>query len=392
MPHSLLYIFNPDHDLALANFDPNFMPTTNVRRMAADLALLPAWYATEHDFVVAPSAFNRSFLEKQKQHLHALPRLVTEVELKEHTLPFSPWGWNPAIVKHLATLAGHGTHLPNEDTLQTIRQYTHRLKAVELLKKLTHAHGNRCGESHYLTTIEALRTFVQNHETCVLKAPLSGSGKGLNWCKGTFTPHIEGWCHNTLKQQGGVVAEPAYNKVIDFAMLFCIEPSKEVRFAGYSLFETGASGAYTANKMMSDAQILNTLTAYVDAAELEHIKAQIISELCQDHAKVYTGILGVDMMICATNDTYKIHPCVEINLRMSMGMVARIIYNNHVHTQATGTYRVEYFATPAQLKEETTRLANLYPARYAEGRMRSGYFALTPVTPASNYHVMLLLE
>ena len=54
----------------------------------------------------------------------------------------------------------------------------------------------------------------------MLKAPLSGSGKGLNWCKGIFTTFISGWCARVAASQGGVVGEPIYNKVEDFAMEF----------------------------------------------------------------------------------------------------------------------------------------------------------------------------
>ena len=46
-----------------------------------------------------------------------------------------------------------------------------------------------------------------------LKAPLSGSGKGLNWCKGAFTPLIERWCARVIEQQGGVVGEPIYSVI-----------------------------------------------------------------------------------------------------------------------------------------------------------------------------------
>ena len=37
-----------------------------------------------------------------------------------------------------------------------------------------------CGESYYLKTPEEWKSFVEEREGCLLKAPLSGSGKGLN--------------------------------------------------------------------------------------------------------------------------------------------------------------------------------------------------------------------
>ncbi|KAA6323183.1 hypothetical protein EZS27_027349, partial [termite gut metagenome] len=45
MNRRFLYIFNPDHDLALANNNANYMPSAPARRLSEDLALLPVWYA-----------------------------------------------------------------------------------------------------------------------------------------------------------------------------------------------------------------------------------------------------------------------------------------------------------------------------------------------------------
>lgn len=88
-----------------------------------------------------------------------------------------------------------------------------------------------------------------------VEAPLSGSGKGLNWCKGTFTPFISGWCTRVAALQGGVIAEPIYNKVEDFALEFYSDGAGEVTFAGYSLFRTGKSGMYEGNYLLSNEAI-----------------------------------------------------------------------------------------------------------------------------------------
>lgn len=44
-----------------------------------------------------------------------------------------------------------------------------------------------CGQSAYLTDAEAWKHFVETHDHSLLKAPLSGSGKGLNRCRGVFS-------------------------------------------------------------------------------------------------------------------------------------------------------------------------------------------------------------
>ena len=42
-----LYLFNPENDMALACGDPYYMAPASARRMAAELSVLPAWYAEQ---------------------------------------------------------------------------------------------------------------------------------------------------------------------------------------------------------------------------------------------------------------------------------------------------------------------------------------------------------
>ena len=68
MTKTALYIFNPEHDLALASGETNYMAPASARRMASELALLPMWYAEEGSAVLASSAYNLDYL-KQMQEL-----------------------------------------------------------------------------------------------------------------------------------------------------------------------------------------------------------------------------------------------------------------------------------------------------------------------------------
>lgn len=98
-----LYIFNPDHDLALASGDVNYMPPASARQMAADLALLPVWYASPESAVLAPSAYNLDFLREMQQHLSLPVELMTEPEVaSEENLQPMPWGVEPGFEKEVA--------------------------------------------------------------------------------------------------------------------------------------------------------------------------------------------------------------------------------------------------------------------------------------------------
>lgn len=50
-----VFLFNPENDMALANFTPYYKVPAEIQRMAADLSVLPAWYAPAGSIVKLPS-------------------------------------------------------------------------------------------------------------------------------------------------------------------------------------------------------------------------------------------------------------------------------------------------------------------------------------------------
>lgn len=387
-----LYLFNPDHDLALANHDLNYMPPASARQLGTDLALFPAWYAGRGNVVLAPSAYNSPFLREKQLHFPQLASLLTEPEVAMvKNIDFIPWGWDPAVYKRLIQLGVAPRVLPNQAKLAFIREKSHRLQAVRLLKHLQSDYT--CGESFYFTELSQLKSFVESRTSCLLKSPLSSSGKGLNWCKGVFTPHINDWCRNVIRQQGGVVAEPLYDKVADFAMQFYADGGKEVRFAGYSVFHTGQTGAYDGNLLATDEELERRLTKYISPEVLQETCRSIEKYLSEMLGDIYTGYLGVDMMICPSHDRlqYRLHPCVEINLRMNMGVSARLFYDNYVQTGQTGVFQVAYFSDNLQLQENHKYMMSHYPLKLNNGRIAEGYMSLVPVTPRAQYCVWVLI-
>ena len=387
-----LYIFNPEHDLALASGETNYMAPASARQMANDLALLPVWYAETGSAVLAPSAYNLDYLKAMKGLLDV--ELITAPEVaNEKDWEFSPWGWDPAVRKRLLTLGANDPALPSDEYMASLRAYSHRLQAVKLLPKLQ-LNEYFCGESFYLNTLAACSTFVEGREACLLKAPLSGSGKGLNWCKGIFTSFISGWCARVVASQGGVVGEPIYNKVEDFAMEFYSDGRGQVVFAGYSVFHTGASGMYAGNELLSDEKILQKLSAYVPQEEFTKLRIRLEEELSDLLGSFYRGYLGVDMMICHFPDeapVYRIHPCVEINLRMNMGVVARLLTDRYLAADAEGVFRIDYYPSAGPALEEHRQMSASFPLSVENNRVCAGYLPLVPVTSQSRYRAFLLL-
>ncbi|WP_071145962.1 hypothetical protein [Bacteroides ihuae] len=389
-----LYIFNPDNDLALANGDENYMPPASARQMTTDLALLPVWYAASSGDVLASSAYNLTFLTEMQELFSLSANLITEPEVagKEHVQPV-PWGWNAALRKRLLLLNVQEESMPTLEQLGRLTQLSHRSTAVELLPKIQLNEGF-CGESAYLKTVDDVKVFVEDHQESILKAPLSGSGKGLNRCKGLFTPAISGWCARVAERQGGVAAEPLYEKAEDFAMEFFADGAGHVSFMGYSLFRTGSGGAYEGNDLLSNELIEERLTRYVPLSDLHQLRVSLEEELSQIVGADYSGYLGVDMMVCifADQPRYRIHPCVEINLRMNMGLVARMFYDRYVQSEATGIFRIEYSATAGEALTKHQERTLKYPLRITQNRLSSGYLSLTPITGKTHYSAWVLVE
>ena len=393
MTKKALYLFNPEHDLALASGEANYMAPASARRMASELALLPMWYAEEGSAVLAPSAYNLDYVKKIQELLGLSVDLITEPELAiEQDLDIRPWGWDVALRKRLSVLGVDEVLLPSMGQLNDLREYSHRSKAVALLPELQ-LNEYFCGESYYLKTPEEWKRFVEGRKECLLKAPLSGSGKGLNWCKGIFTPFISGWCTRVAASQGGVIAEPIYNKVEDFAMEFYSDGAGELTFVGYSLFHTGKSGMYEGNCLLSNEAIRKQLAQYIPLEALMDLENCLKYRLSALVGTVYKGYLGVDMMICRFPENekpvFRIHPCVEINLRMNMGVIARFLHDRYVRPGSTGRFVVDYHPSEGEALQEHERMSATYPLEIREGRVYSGYLPLVPVHKRSCYRAWI---
>lgn len=388
MAKSNLYIFNPEHDLALASGESNYMAPASARQMANDLALLPAWYAEKGASVLASSAYNVDFLKAMVEVFDHQVNLVTPPELAyESDFEVVPWGWNPALRKRLLVGGMDESKFPSLEYLEQLRFYSHRSQAVKLLPDLQ-LNEYFCGESYYLEKPEAWLTFVEARESCLLKAPLSGSGKGLNWCKGKFTSSISGWCERISTLQGGVIGEPIYNKVQDFAMEFVSDGKGKVSFAGYSLFYTGKSGMYDGNRLLSDKRVAELLSKYVPLECLTALKVRLEKELSAIIGVFYKGYLGVDMMVCyfpGEKVDFRIHPCVEINLRMNMGVVVHKLTEHYLSLNTEGEFGITYYPSDGIAWQESQQKTQENPLLVENGRIVSGYMSLVPVTKQSRY-------
>lgn len=381
-----LYVFNPDTDLALANNEENYMAPASARRMAQDLALLPVWYARPGSAVLAPSAYHADFLKRMKELFPLSVELVTEPELPDYAgAQIVPWGWNPAFRKRMLKGGIEEHSLPGMWQLEAWRGLAGRHTAQKVLDSFR-GMDDCCGEGACLSGLPECGRYRQEQGPCVFKAPWSGSGKGLLWCRGSFDQPASGWCRRVIAEQGFLVGTPIYNRVLDFAMEFYADGCGQVAFAGYSLFMTNAKGGYVGNELVPDESVEQRVAHYVPLASLWRIREHLQGQLSSLYAG-YAGYLGVDMMVCLDDKAcrYAVFPCVEINVRMNMGVVARLFYDRFLLPSAVGTFCIDAFATNDELRQAHEADQQGFPAVVRGGKLLSGYLPLVPVTPKSRY-------
>lgn len=383
-----MYLFNPDHDMALANFTPYYKTTSEIIRMANELSTLPAWYADKKGDWVKTDKLQRG--ERLVEQCRKIGIALDVHWCTEYlSIPYKVWGWNPALVHAMKESGVEEKLLPTEGQLQKIRYLSGRQRCREILAHFSSL-SYACGKSELCYSIEDVKSFIKEYGKTVLKAPWSGSGRGVTYVSlDSWSDSVEGWISRIIRTQGTIVAEPYYNKVVDFAMEFYVD--SEISFAGYSLFETDTHGNYKENLLLSNEEIERRLTTYLPQSVLYDVQKELMETLFTLCSKDYKGYLGVDMMICKEGGEYLIHPCVEINLRMNMGVISRIIFDRYVHPSTHGRYIVEHYTADGLALEKHQKMTEQYPLYMKKGRICRGYLSLTPVFTDTRYQVYILL-
>lgn len=400
-----LYVFNPDADMALGNNEENYMAPATIRRMAEDLALLPIWYARPGSGVLGPSAYNADFLKRMQRQFRLDVQLVTEPELPDYSdVQVMPWGWNPAIRKRMLKGGIVEPLLPSVTDLSRYRRLASRANVRLLYAACDGEPGNmpysRGGEGilvaadDFADKGQEVATGLLLHwqeRGCVCKSLWSGSGKGLCWCRQEATEKVADWCRRALRTDGAFWLEPIYNKVEDFAMEFYADGKGGVRFVGYSRFVTDGKGAYRGNLLATDTQVEEWIQTYIPLEAFHRLRESVRKGLVAILGAGYTGFLGVDMMVCRQEKghPYAVNPCVEVNLRMNMGIVAHTFCDRFVASGSGGFFSIEYFPSQEALQEQHARDVLEHPLCVEQGRVVSGYLPLVPVTPRSRYRAFV---
>ena len=287
-----IFIFNPEHDLCIANGDENFVPPRSAVGFAKENIDLS-------EYLKRPNRQRRQIV---------------------------PWGWNPSLKKWLINQGIDSATLPSEEELQFIRTHSRREFALDVHSRLDCGHPQIIGPDYRIvaTSVGEIEAFISANGSAVLKSPLSGSGKGIRFVREGLSESDEGWCRKTIDKQGSVIVERRFEIIKECAMLFECH-HEGIDFIGYSLFES-RNGAYSRNILASNEDIEDIISGYISRDTVTTVRENLKSILADTLAGHYEGFLGVDQMICQTDSPVFI-PVSEINLRMTMGLIARNQYD-----------------------------------------------------------------
>ncbi|MBQ6965389.1 MAG: hypothetical protein IJP82_06835 [Bacteroidaceae bacterium] len=316
-------IFNCSNDMALAAHVCQYQPPKRIQQMEADLALL--------------------------------------ARVWEDTRFAGPWGWSLATRQRYRQMGVAVEALPSDDWLEEVRRLSSREFACGyvkgLLVKLNDPRlvgeemrwvDRQCFSWDVLATPEptwgtsvnrrgARRSTDVGHvglgvvrapHARIFKSPWSSSGRGV-FVSDALDEHTQKRLQGFLSSQGGFVVDRFYeDKVLDFAMEFFVHEDHQVEFLGYSVFETGEHGAYGYNYVESQEELLERIedgdegVNGVDRGLLERLLAYHQEHLGQT---AYHGPVGIDML----KTSGSIHPCLEINFRMNMGILALLLHERY---------------------------------------------------------------
>lgn len=339
----IIHIFNPETDIALGSDHHSYTPPAQIRFFRDKLSLLPALFANPGDVIlIYPEAFScRDTLPLYEEALSdgiKIESVTSAADIMRPNDIVIPWGWNRQLRNLLAGYGVNESTLPSLSELENRRDLSHR--------KTTLAFYSFADKPEWVDFIPAMFTDVDSAMChiidigpCCLKSPWSSSGRGVLFSEGISAENLRNWIHGSIRSQGALLIEKTHDRKMDFASEWNISADSDVSYKGLSIFSTSNRGNYRHN-VIADQSVLRQYVIMACGSDGLDAAIEQQCRFIRDHiAPRYQGPLGIDMMVTAQGH---IVPCVEINLRNTMGHVAIDIHRRIIsdgESRITGLLR-----------------------------------------------------
>lgn len=311
-----LHLFNPDNDSALAADQEYYTPSKAAVALRRSGSMLPWLWADDGDMILVAE----DMLHGAEEWCGSKRLSVKPVAISPATVEASPWGWSRAAKRTFLTVGVAAECLPDDSLLETWRNISHRRSTIRIHNML-----GLTPPVEVFSAEEALDAVRRLGGMAMVKLPWSSSGRGVWPTAGISQPKFMARVSGEINHAGSVMIEPLRDKINDFAALYAVN-SGVAEFAGLSLFKTSQSGAYSGNIVMGDRKISDYLG--IDAGAIASDMTECLNRLLEGSG--YSGMLGVDMMTYRGDEgKFSVEPCVEINLRSTMGFAALALNRRH---------------------------------------------------------------
>lgn len=324
-----VFIFNPETDYALATGRTLYNVPARVVAVRRSMAFLPSLFASCGDAILlldppdtlpSPTSETLAAIKGKNIELLTPERLSSYIHKraeKGEKPVFTPWGWNHTLLHTLRSLHIPATFLPSAEEIDTLRMLSHRRTAGIINKTLANLlPGLPIESASEFFSPEEAHAFCAKNDFVFLKAPWSSSGRGVVNSHEADAATLEKWIAGCIRRQGSVMIEKGKKKTGDFATEWWIEKGRKPEFLGFSMFRATPAGRYLGNVRISQKEIEHHLRRLYPNWHNSIIEAQ--RESIEAHvAPYYSGPAGIDML---TTEDESLVPCVEINLRFTMGM------------------------------------------------------------------------
>lgn len=303
-----VYLFNPENDLALAADVANYTPPSAALDLRHAGELLPLIWAQPGDYILV----DQERLDVAVKFAASLRRDVEIVAQCPGCVVPKPWGWSKDARRRFLKAGVSSDMLPTDVQLDLWRKMSHRRMTIPIYKTLGLEPPSECR-----TVEEAIGEIDRLNGKAMIKLPWSSSGRGV-FRSDSFSPDaLRRQIGGMIGRQGSVMVERLRDCINDFAALYYISDGV-ARFKSLSLFTTGAGGAYSGNIVADDSRIM----AAINCDPMDCV-ARVGVALTETIGGNYTGWVGVDMLTYRGYDgEVTVEPCVEVNLRRTMGVVA----------------------------------------------------------------------
>ena len=369
-----IHLFNPENDLALAFGGSNYTPPANALALHNAGAALPLFYGERGDMVIGRE-IDRTWVAE------AVNRFDLGTSIFDGYYPLeceaAPWGWSLDARRQLEQAGVNQNALISPEQIECLRQLSHRRLTVEVMAQLAQSLPFEIpARPIEATTPKQALDYHKEHGGCYVKLPWSSSGRGVFDASGLTDDALLSRVKGMINRQGSVMCEQRLDKVEDFAMLFYSD-GRQVKRVGYSAFYNEHGASYGGNIVANDEILGRRLAAIVGDDRLRLISEALQSILTLIIAPHYKGYFGVDMLAYTDGSQVLVAPCVEINLRMTMGVVAWRLAQTVLADGLTARFSVFYGGS-------------VQPARMAaieNNRLIAGTVSLIP--PHKNFNITL---